>query len=443
MLPSIKHLTTGSNLDQPLFGVNSLAKDEEEEKGVWEKQEGRAYEKMLPSLVEVCGARENGLSGVGVSNGGRVQPSYPPQNNTTKLAPMFEMQLVLFPYESMKLHVYEPRFRQLIAYYKEFGIIQEYSKEPEGYDCYITPDGTKLSYVGTLARVDQVTALHEDGSFDIIVTGFVRFSINTQYQPWRNNYHLLYLPIDIIQESIPIHDLIDTFNPFNSTPSQNHSAPLPDSTLDDTSKPLKKRKIHQTNSSSSFSATSISSSSSSTTKNNSPVNVVESYLPELKTTNVYELLVKIEELIWKQMDLDQDSFSEAIFCENFQILRRIIKGQDLRLISSLECLKLIYYAGYDYSGRRSRRTIGNVEARRRERLDWWRACENVEETSFVLCSLVGGEDYRGVKQELLEVRNLLKRLRKVWDVLEKESKYYAHVERRNKLVQQNKKRKMK
>ena len=35
------------------------------------------------------------------------------QNLSVKLAPMFVVQLVLFPYESIKLHVYEPRYLQV------------------------------------------------------------------------------------------------------------------------------------------------------------------------------------------------------------------------------------------------------------------------------------------------------------------------------------------
>lgn len=92
------------------------------------------------------------------------------------LLPLFPLpNLVFFPQTRLPLHVFEPRYRQLItdiaAREKRFGIVllrpgweSDYFGAPAVYAC------------GTLARLEQAVPL-EDGRFNILVHGDVRFRI--------------------------------------------------------------------------------------------------------------------------------------------------------------------------------------------------------------------------------------------------------------------------
>lgn len=76
----------------------------------------------------------------------------------TKLG-YFPLQLVIFPYETLRLHIFEPRYIQLIKDHKD------------GSTSFCLPtviDGQLMS-VGGLVRVKQITKTHDDGKMDIIV----------------------------------------------------------------------------------------------------------------------------------------------------------------------------------------------------------------------------------------------------------------------------------
>ncbi len=85
----------------------------------------------------------------------------------TNFIPIFPLDIILYPDETLQLHIYEPRYRQLIreciAEQKTFGI-------PVSYE-------DKIKEYGTLAEVTEVLATHEDGSMDIEVKGIQVFRI--------------------------------------------------------------------------------------------------------------------------------------------------------------------------------------------------------------------------------------------------------------------------
>lgn len=77
------------------------------------------------------------------------------------LLPLFPLELVLFPGESLKLHIFEPRYKQLIGECREagttFGI-------PTYFDKRVTEFGTE-------ARIMEVYHTYPSGEMDIRVEG--------------------------------------------------------------------------------------------------------------------------------------------------------------------------------------------------------------------------------------------------------------------------------
>ncbi|MEO5633446.1 LON peptidase substrate-binding domain-containing protein [Gaiella sp.] len=80
---------------------------------------------------------------------------------------LFPLGLVLLPTEQVPLHIFEPRYQELIGESLEqgnpFGIV------------YADDDG--LRQVGTLATISDVTERFEDGRSNVIVVGGERFRL--------------------------------------------------------------------------------------------------------------------------------------------------------------------------------------------------------------------------------------------------------------------------
>ncbi len=80
---------------------------------------------------------------------------------------LFPLSLVLLPGEQIPLHIFEPRYRELIAEClddeKPFGLV------------YADDDGVRE--VGTFATVVEVMQRYDDGRLDIVVEGGERFRL--------------------------------------------------------------------------------------------------------------------------------------------------------------------------------------------------------------------------------------------------------------------------
>ena len=80
---------------------------------------------------------------------------------------LFPLELVLLPTERLPLHIFEPRYKELVgeclASDGEFGLILE---RPEG-----------LARVGTRARVSRVLQRMPDGRMNVVVEGGERFGV--------------------------------------------------------------------------------------------------------------------------------------------------------------------------------------------------------------------------------------------------------------------------
>lgn len=87
------------------------------------------------------------------------------------LLPLFPLQLVVFPGEVLPLHIFEPRYRQLI---------QECEDEDThfGIPAYING---KVMEFGTEIRIKSIEKRYPEGEMDIITEGLGVFRINEFY----------------------------------------------------------------------------------------------------------------------------------------------------------------------------------------------------------------------------------------------------------------------
>ena len=83
------------------------------------------------------------------------------------LLPLFPLDTVLLPGTPLPLHIFEQRYREMIAeclqQKKHFGVVR--ARE------------NSLAELGCTAEITEVTKQHDDGRYDIVVTGRRRFEI--------------------------------------------------------------------------------------------------------------------------------------------------------------------------------------------------------------------------------------------------------------------------
>ncbi len=85
----------------------------------------------------------------------------------TNFIPIFPLGIVVYPGENLNLHIFEPRYRQLIA--------ESYEKnKPFGIPAVIN---NKLAEMGTLVQVKEISKVYDDGKMDIKTEGVMVFKI--------------------------------------------------------------------------------------------------------------------------------------------------------------------------------------------------------------------------------------------------------------------------
>ncbi|MFI5087880.1 MAG: LON peptidase substrate-binding domain-containing protein [Terriglobales bacterium] len=96
----------------------------------------------------------------------------------SRLLPLFPLDLVLFPNVAMPLHIFEPRYKEMIGELlqskEKFGVVRA------------TEQG--VASVGCTADIVAVTKQYEDGRMDIVTEGRDRFEvmdINTERNFYR------------------------------------------------------------------------------------------------------------------------------------------------------------------------------------------------------------------------------------------------------------------
>ena len=98
----------------------------------------------------------------------------------TNFIPLFPLALVVFPDEELNLHIFEPRYKQLIN--DCFA-----AKKPFGIPTVI--DG-KVQEYGTLVEIVEITNKYESGEMDIQTTGSLVFKILEKVESLPNKlYH--------------------------------------------------------------------------------------------------------------------------------------------------------------------------------------------------------------------------------------------------------------
>jgi uncharacterized protein len=79
----------------------------------------------------------------------------------TNFIPIFPLAIVVYPGEELNLHIFEPRYKQLI-------LETQRSKKPFGIPAVI---GEKISEMGTLMELVEITEVYENGEMDIKTRG--------------------------------------------------------------------------------------------------------------------------------------------------------------------------------------------------------------------------------------------------------------------------------
>ncbi|MGZ5253515.1 MAG: LON peptidase substrate-binding domain-containing protein [Flavitalea sp.] len=85
----------------------------------------------------------------------------------TNFIPIFPLEIVVYPGEQLNLHIFEPRYRQLIADSLEF-------KKPFGIPVVIN---NEVKEYGTLVQLTEIVKTYESGEMDIRTEGIKVFRV--------------------------------------------------------------------------------------------------------------------------------------------------------------------------------------------------------------------------------------------------------------------------
>jgi uncharacterized protein len=83
----------------------------------------------------------------------------------TNFIPIFPLAIVVYPGEQLNLHIFEPRYKQLVAESFE-------TKKPFGIPSVIDD---KINEMGTLVQVTEISQVYDDGKMDIKTEGLQVF----------------------------------------------------------------------------------------------------------------------------------------------------------------------------------------------------------------------------------------------------------------------------
>src|SRR5258707_2678034 len=102
----------------------------------------------------------------------QTSPPRLPETFLPSLIPLFPLDIVLFPGAPLPLHIFEPRYKEMIgeciAQDRPFGMVR--AKE------------SALSAIGCSASIVTIIKKYDDGRLDIAAEGEQRFQIRTLNQ---------------------------------------------------------------------------------------------------------------------------------------------------------------------------------------------------------------------------------------------------------------------
>jgi Lon protease-like protein len=81
--------------------------------------------------------------------------------------PIFPLQVVVYPGDALNLHIFEPRYKQLISDCAK-------DKKPFGIPTVLD---RKIGRLGTLVRLNEISNVQADGQMDIRITGLKVFQV--------------------------------------------------------------------------------------------------------------------------------------------------------------------------------------------------------------------------------------------------------------------------
>jgi Lon protease-like protein len=87
--------------------------------------------------------------------------------------PIFELDVVLLPGELLPLHIFEERYKRMLAHCLETG---------EPFGIVLHDDETGARNVGCTAEVDEVLERSDDGRMNIVVTGGSPFRVLDRFE---------------------------------------------------------------------------------------------------------------------------------------------------------------------------------------------------------------------------------------------------------------------
>jgi Lon protease-like protein len=97
----------------------------------------------------------------------------------TKFLPLFPLSLVVYPNEKLSLHIFEPRYKQLIT--------ECYSQSSAfGIPCFIN---NKIESYGTEMKVLSLNKIYDDGKMDIETQGMGIFKLLSFENPLKNKLY--------------------------------------------------------------------------------------------------------------------------------------------------------------------------------------------------------------------------------------------------------------
>ncbi|NCU02495.1 MAG: peptidase S16 [Chitinophagaceae bacterium] len=85
----------------------------------------------------------------------------------TNFIPIFPLGIIVFPGENLNLHIFEPRYKQLITECYE-------QKKPFGIPVVVQKE---LKELGTLVEVKEIKKVYDDGKMDITTKGVKVFRV--------------------------------------------------------------------------------------------------------------------------------------------------------------------------------------------------------------------------------------------------------------------------
>jgi Lon protease-like protein len=85
----------------------------------------------------------------------------------TNFIPIFPLNVIVYPGEILNLHIFEPRYKELVKECFE-------NKKPFGIPAVINGNVTEY---GTLVSIDQIAKEYDNGEMDIVTNGTIVFRI--------------------------------------------------------------------------------------------------------------------------------------------------------------------------------------------------------------------------------------------------------------------------